>query len=245
MALIFTEVFPTLKLEKSLQDLFAMVEVEKMTMTRQRNFIRIYIISDRLIQKAIIFQVEAEIKNQLFRGQPTAIKIYEKFCLSAQYNAEKLFHIYQDSIFLELKERPVILSMLRKTSLSYPNHNQILLTIDDSLCIQDKVVELSHYLHEVFANRCGFDVEIKIAYREDNQKKPRDDDAKIRARIHEATDIVRGIEAKPSGDAVPESIRVRPSAPNDSAYLVAEEDTDGFSTDFEKSPNKVKAAAES
>ena len=62
----FFEVFPTLKLEKSLQDLFEQVLVEKVSATKRKDFIRIYISCDRLIQKETVLFVEEAIKTKLF-----------------------------------------------------------------------------------------------------------------------------------------------------------------------------------
>ncbi|MDR2889377.1 MAG: hypothetical protein LBV33_06000, partial [Lachnospiraceae bacterium] len=98
----FPEVFPTLKLDKKLTDLFSEVSVTKVTTTKQKDFIRIYIDAQRLIHKGAVFQVEEAIKKQLFPYHDLTIKIYERYHLSAQYNPEKFFHIYRDSIALEL-----------------------------------------------------------------------------------------------------------------------------------------------
>ena len=89
MAKPFFDVFPTLKLEEPLNGLFEKVEVEKVTATKQKDFIRVYIRCDRLIHKESIFYIEQEIRRQLFHNCPVTIKIYEKFHLSAQYNPEK------------------------------------------------------------------------------------------------------------------------------------------------------------
>lgn len=66
----FFEVFPTLKLDTGLRDLYEQVTVEKVSSTKRKDFLRIYISSDRLIQKEDIFRVEGEIKKQFFQGQP-------------------------------------------------------------------------------------------------------------------------------------------------------------------------------
>ena len=77
MAKKFFEVFPTLKLEKSLQDLFEQVLVEKVSATKRKDFIRIYISCDRLIQKETVLFVEEAIKTKLFPNADITIKIYD------------------------------------------------------------------------------------------------------------------------------------------------------------------------
>lgn len=54
----FFDVFPTLKLDTGLKDLYGQVTVEKVSSTKRKDFLRVYISSDRLIQKEDVFRVE-------------------------------------------------------------------------------------------------------------------------------------------------------------------------------------------
>ncbi|MDE5866634.1 MAG: hypothetical protein K2H31_08560, partial [Lachnospiraceae bacterium] len=89
----FFEVFPTLKLDTGIEDLFEQVMVEKVSATKRKDFLRIYISSDRLIQKEDVLRVEREMKNQFFPNASMTIRIYERYNLSTQYNPEKLMNI--------------------------------------------------------------------------------------------------------------------------------------------------------
>jgi len=251
MIRLFTEVFPALKLEKSIQDLFSLVSVEKVTSTKQADSIGIYISCERLIQKAVIYKVEEEIKKQLFKNKPVSIRIHEKYVLSAQYNAEKLLQVYRDSIFLELKQRPILLNILKKSKLTFIGENQLTLTIDNSLFIQDKVVELTGFLHDIFNNRCGLSTEIKVASVE-NGASPPEEDAKITAKINE---ISRNALDKTSNEnenieSVPESIKKVAPPSEDGGFLIVEDDKtpngvmDDFITEFEKNNPITKQKGE-
>lgn len=59
----FFEAFPTLRLNSTAQSLFEEIEVTKISSTRARDFIRIYIYSLRLIEKKIIYSVEEAIRE--------------------------------------------------------------------------------------------------------------------------------------------------------------------------------------
>ena len=61
MAKQFFDVFPSLKLEQKIQDLFEQVTVEKVSATKRRDLIRVTIFSDYLIQKETVYKVEQEI----------------------------------------------------------------------------------------------------------------------------------------------------------------------------------------
>ena len=75
----FFEVFPTLQLDKKMKSLFETTQVERVTSNRAKDLLRIYLLSDHLLKKEWIWEVEKEIKNQLFPGQMMEIKIQEKF----------------------------------------------------------------------------------------------------------------------------------------------------------------------
>ena len=96
----FFEAFPTLKLNKETKEALEPAVVERISATQKRDFYRIYLSSDRLIEKEYILDAEEEIKKQLFPLQAVVIKIYEKFSLSSQYTLQKFMHIYKESILL-------------------------------------------------------------------------------------------------------------------------------------------------
>ena len=79
MAKCFLEVFPTLNIAEPLKELLGLVQVEKVTTTRDRSSIRIYLKSPRLIHKQNIYDLEKGIKDQLFPDKQVSIKIQEKY----------------------------------------------------------------------------------------------------------------------------------------------------------------------
>lgn len=96
MAKPFFEVFPTLQLHGAVHDILEQASVEKISATRRKDFLRIYLQSGRLIMKGDIWTAEREIKRQLFPNANMVVKIYERFNLSSQYTPEKLMDVYRD-----------------------------------------------------------------------------------------------------------------------------------------------------
>ena len=197
MAKKFFEVFPTLKLNKNLQDLFEQVLVDKVSATRQKDFIRIYISCDRLIQKENILLVEETIKRQLFPNANITIKIYEKYHLSSQYNPEKLMNTYRDSILLELREYDHIeYNTFKNAEVTYPGEGRVVLTVDDSVLARSKEEDLLRVLEKIFNERCGFSCIFAMEYKETEKRKRREEDeleiarqvAEIAARAGKNTD---------------------------------------------------------
>ena len=120
----FFEAFPNLKLQGVQKELFEQVVVEKITTTKRKDILRIYIRSERLIEKDNIYSVENEIKKQFFPKDNIIIKIYEKFILSGQYNPEKLMYVYKDSILMELKEcEHVLYTMFKQADTQFPDND--------------------------------------------------------------------------------------------------------------------------
>ena len=200
----FLEAFPNLQLNGTVKDLFEQVVVEKITTTKRKDFLRIYIRSERLIEKEQVYEVEKEIKKQFFANDNIVIKIYEKFILSEQYNPQMLMELYKESILLELRETEHMLyTMFRQAELSFPTEHMLLLTLEDSVIAKSKEDELIHILDKVLNERCGFQVKFDIAYKEASESKYKEEDE---LRIQK---VVEGITRRMEnvGEEQPEQIK--------------------------------------
>lgn len=172
----FFDVFPTLKLDTGLKDLFEQVTVEKVTATKRKDFLRIYIAADHLIQKEDIYKVENEIKRQFFPNNPIVIKFYEHFSLSAQYNPEKLMEVYRGSILLELRDfSPVEYNLFKKADIAFDG-NRLQLTVEDTVLGKSKAEELIRILEKIYAERCNMPVEVIVGYKERETGKYKEED---------------------------------------------------------------------
>lgn len=167
MSKAFLEVFAGLKLPTQVGRQFEDVEVLKITSTSKKNFLRIYISSEHLISKEIVYKAENEIKNQLFKNNDLTVKIYERFQLSSQYTPQNLMDAYWESILLEFRQYDHIMYVaLRGAEVTYPDSAKILLTVEESVLTKSKEEEMLRILNKVFQERCGVDVVIKFDYRE-------------------------------------------------------------------------------
>ncbi len=146
----FFEAFPNLKLEGVHKDFFEQVAVEKITATKRKDLLRIYIRSERLIEKEVIYAVENEIKRQFFPREYLIVKIYEKFILSEQYTPEKLMGVYKESMLMELKEcEHMLYTMFRQADIRFPEDNVMELILEDSVIAKSKEEELVGILDKV------------------------------------------------------------------------------------------------
>ncbi|MBD5460547.1 MAG: hypothetical protein HDR26_06335 [Lachnospiraceae bacterium] len=189
----YFEVFPTLKLDKSLHDLLEQTTVERVSATSRKDFLRIYISSERLIRKREIWQVQEEIKKQLFSGVNITVMIYERFILSPQYSPARLMDVYRESILEELKEYSHILYIMFKNSeISYPEQEHIVLTAPDTVPARSMEQELIRVLEKIFNERCGFSVSVTVEYAEGSGDGAADEDEqKIALQVAEISARVR------------------------------------------------------
>ncbi|MDO4279232.1 MAG: PolC-type DNA polymerase III [Lachnoclostridium edouardi] len=172
MAKKFLDVFPDLHITDEMNQLLNLVEVEKVTSTRDRSILRIYIVSPRLIHKQNIYALEKGIREQLFPGKRISIKILEKYKLSGQYTPEKLLKVYRDSLLMELKNYSIIeYNIFRKTRYGFPHPDVLKMTVENTMVNKEKAGELKRILEKVFYERCGLPVEVQYEYVEPEKVK--------------------------------------------------------------------------
>ena len=168
----FLEVFPELHIADSVKGLLELVQVEKVSATRDRSSIRIYIDSPRLMHKQNIYQLEEGIRDQLFPGKKITIKIIEKYHLSSQYTPKKLMDVYRESILMELKNYSILLyNMFRKAELTFSEDGLLTMELEDTMIAQDKAPELKRILEKIFNERCNVPAEIKTTFRQPKKRK--------------------------------------------------------------------------
>ena len=94
----FFEVFPTLTLDEKKRALFTEVTVDRVSLSKKQDFLRVYFTADHIIVKDTVYAVEHEIRKQLFPQTEVKVKLVEKFELSAQYTPENFVQAYLKSM---------------------------------------------------------------------------------------------------------------------------------------------------
>lgn len=136
-------------------------------MSKDKTIIRVYIHSNYLIPKKLIYKVEQEIAKQIFDGMELEVKLIEFYQLSTQYTPETLLEDYKESILMELKDYSAIeYSMFLRAECEFPEKNVMQLTMEDSVVTHNKSEELKRILEKIFCERCGIPVEVRFQYKE-------------------------------------------------------------------------------
>ena len=218
MAKGFLEVFPDLHMTTEMEELLKLVDVERVSSTRDRSSIRIYIVSQRLIHKKNIYDLEKGIREQLFPGKKLTIKIVEKYRLSGQYTPQKLFQVYKDSLLMELKHYSIIeYNMLRRAECTFPQENILRMTVEDNAVFREKTSELKRILEKVFHERCGLPIDVIYEYipvKENQESQQRE--AQIQREINDRLVAL----ADKLGDGADAAVPVKKEEPAHSARSV-------------------------
>ncbi|HIT90049.1 MAG TPA: PolC-type DNA polymerase III [Candidatus Merdenecus merdavium] len=158
---MFFDVFPTLVISGELKSLLDETKVERVSITRKKDFMRIYLRSENLIYKKYIFWLEKEIVEQLFQGVNIRVKIIERFSLSSQYTPEKLMPMYKESILLELKEyNAVHHHLFYKANCIFDDESHLRLVMGENVIASEKSQDLIRILEKIFNERCGFNLRV-------------------------------------------------------------------------------------
>lgn len=172
MPKLFFEVFPTLKLGGEIQNLMTDVEVTKVSSNRDKDALRVYITSNRLIEKSQILYIEGEVMKQLFPNKGITVKIMEKFNLSTQYTPEKLMDVYKSSILSELRNYSLLLyNLFRCAKMKFDREDHLMLTLEDSIIAQDRTDELIDILEKIICERCGLKLIIEPMYEQHEESR--------------------------------------------------------------------------
>ena len=158
----FMEVFPTLQLREELKSVLEFASIDRITMNRDRDFMRIYLESDKLIVKSCIFELEQAITGQLFPDAKMTVKVIERFHLSRQYTPQNLMPIYEESILLELKAYNALLySLMHDSKKVFSSEDTLCLEVPDTVIADGKEQELLQILEKIFCERCGLNCSCK------------------------------------------------------------------------------------
>ena len=174
MAKSFFEVFPQLKLDTDLHGMLEDATVSKVSTTRQRNSLRIYLGCGRLLPKEKIYFLESELKRQLFPHHTMNIKIIEHFQLSEQYTLKNLLDVYWSSILTEFHRYSLLeYNLLRQAKVDVVEENTLRISLEDSVLAHQKEEEIYHILEKIFNERCNLSVQIQMEFHEKKESKYR------------------------------------------------------------------------
>ena len=208
----FFEVFPTLKVNEELELLFHGVDVCKVATNKRRDYIRVQIRSGHLIRKSRIYELEELLKEQLFGRARIQIRVEEEFSLSAQYTPENIMSEYYESFLEELDRISVVeRNMLRNADISFSDGNILCLKLEDSIVAQGKKESLCAYLEEVYRERFGCPVEVRVLYERKAESRLKYNEEKLRQEVEAILEETEAAREEKAGEEKPAKPASKPT----------------------------------
>ena len=208
----FFEVFPTLKVNEELELLFHGVDVCKVATNKRRDYIRVQIRSGHLIRKFRIYELEELLKEQLFGRARIQIRVEEEFSLSAQYTPENIMSEYYESFLEELDRISVVeRNMLQNADISFSDGNILCLKLEDSIVAQGKKESLCAYLEEVYRERFGCPVEVRVLYERKAESRLKYNEEKLRQEVEAILEETEAAREEKAGEEKPAKPASKPA----------------------------------
>ena len=214
----FFEVFKTLRLPEELGSYLADTEVTRVSKTSTNTLARVYLKSDRLIGKPVIYKTEDALKKQVFRMKNMDVRIIDRYHLSKQYTPVTIMEVYYDSILFELEKYWTLeYNLLKNSSWEFEEEDRLVLELEDGFLARTYADSLADYFHKVFLNRFGFEIDVVYRYKTKNGSHyQKENEHKLNLRVKQIQQKMEAATGSPAAAAAAsltpsDMTRARPS----------------------------------
>ena len=200
----FFEVFSTLKVPEEIGVYLTDTEVTRVSKTSTNSLARVYLSSERLISKQVIYKAEDALKKQIFRMKNMDVRIIDRYRLSKQYTPIKIMEIYYDSILFELEKYWTLeYNLLKNSQWEFDGEHCLVLTLEDGFLSRTYADTLADYFKKIFLNRFGFEIDVIYKYaKKEGSHYELENEHKLNLRVAQIEKNMRAAQA--AGDGVNE-----------------------------------------
>lgn len=200
----FFEVFNTLKVPEEIGVYLTDTEVTRVSKTSTNSLARVYLSSERLISKQVIYKAEDALKKQIFRMKNMDVRIIDRYRLSKQYTPVKIMEIYYDSILFELEKYWTLeYNLLKNSQWEFDGEHCLVLTLEDGFLSRTYADTLADYFKKIFLNRFGFEIDVIYKYaKKEGSRYELENEHKLNLRVAQIEKNMRAAQA--AGDGVNE-----------------------------------------
>lgn len=200
----FFEVFSTLKVPEEIGVYLTDTEVTRVSKTSTNSLARVYLSSERLISKQVIYKAEDALKKQIFRMKNMDVRIIDRYRLSKQYTPVKIMEIYYDSILFELEKYWTLeYNLLKNSQWEFDGEHCLVLTLEDGFLSRTYADTLADYFKKIFLNRFGFEIDVIYKYaKKEGSHYELENEHKLNLRVAQIEKNIRAAQA--AGDGVNE-----------------------------------------
>ena len=155
----FKEVFRGIKLDKETDMYFDEVYVTNVQFVKSTETFYVYIESKHLIAKKNIKKAEVSIRLFVFgEFSKSKVMIIERYLLSDQYDLAKLYRVYKDSMFEELRDVSSVFYTLVKNGRVDIKDNVLGIEMEEGTLSALRKPEIEKYFNRLFINRFGMEI---------------------------------------------------------------------------------------
>lgn len=165
MEKLLLDTFSGLTLSDRQKNLFGDVYVEGVLVVRETKQVTVHLVSSHVIPFREILRLENNI-SQVLGAAGFQVKVQERFRLSEQYTPEIFWKEYRDSILLMLKEENVLEFNMFYSGESRMQDGTLYLCCEDDVLFRAREAEVTEKVKGIFASKAGYQIELKIRYKE-------------------------------------------------------------------------------
>ena len=169
----FFDVFSSLVVSDDDRELMEETKVTRLVSSSRRDKLHVHIVSDYIIPKDRIYEIEEQIEKQYYPNAPVRVRIIEKFSLGGAYTAKSIISQYRGSIIAEASRiNPAWVDLLRHADYDFPEGgNSIVLVLEDRMLSHDMADEITDFLDHAINDRCTTSFVITTAFKEKEVRK--------------------------------------------------------------------------
>ena len=201
----FFEVFNTLKVPEEIGVYLTDTEVTRVSKTSTNSLARVYLSSERLISKQVIYKGMADYylkTDNIMKNMD--VRIIDRYRLSKQYTPVKIMEIYYDSILFELEKYWTLeYNLLKNSQWEFDGEHCLVLTLEDGFLSRTYADTLADYFKKIFLNRFGFEIDVIYKYaKKEGSHYELENEHKLNLRVAQIEKNMRAAQA--AGDGVNE-----------------------------------------
>ena len=168
----FFDVFKELAVTDDDRELLEETKVTRLVSSSRHDGLHIYLVSDHIVPKDRIYEMEKMIRKQYYRDSHVNVRIIERFRLGAAYSGATIIRLYKGSILTEASHiNPAWGDLLRHADFVFPDDGKIELVLEDRFIARDMSEEIIEFLEHAINERCQTDFDIFVSYKEKEERR--------------------------------------------------------------------------
>ena len=169
----FFDVFNELVVSDDDRELLEETKVTRLVSSSRHDGLHIYLVSDHIVPKDRIYEMEKRIRKQYYRDSEVNVRIIERFRLGGTYSPKTIIKLYKGSILTEASHiNPAWSDLLHHADFVFPEgDDRIELVLEDRCLARDMSDEILDFLDHAINERYQTSFLITVSYKEKEERR--------------------------------------------------------------------------